>query len=152
MVVRDHINFMGVNPLCETGWRDSGDFVDLSSLYDPEFRTWMKQAGKAARCPVREGVYLAVSGPSYETPAEISAFRRWGAHAVGMSTVPEAIIAKRLGMKVAALSGLTNMAAGLAHEPITHEEVMAAGVLHNRRNSEVIRIFARMFAKSLRVI
>jgi purine-nucleoside phosphorylase len=149
MVVRDHINFMGVNPLCEMGWNGVGDFLDLSAVYDAEFGKWLKRAGKEAKCPMREGVYLAVSGPSYETPAEITAFRRWGASAVGMSTVPEAIMARRLGLRVAALSGLTNMAAGLAQAPISHDEVMASGVLHNRRNSEVIRIFVRMFAKSI---
>lgn len=148
MVVQDHINFMGINPLCELGWNGVDDFQDLSAVYDEQFRKWLKSAAKQAKCPVREGVYIAVSGPSYETPAEIRAFRRWGAQAVGMSTVPEAIMARRLGLRVAALSGLTNMAAGLATEPISHEEVMAAGILHNRRNSEVIRIFARMFAKS----
>lgn len=148
MVIRDHINFMGVNPLCEMGWNGVGDFVDLSAVYDAEFRKWLKKAGKEAKSPMREGVYLAVSGPSYETPAEITAFRRWGAQAVGMSTVPEAIMARRLGLRVAALSGLTNMAAGLAQEPISHDEVMASGVRHNRRNSEVIRIFVRMFAKT----
>jgi len=152
MVVRDHINFMGVNPLCEMGWGGVDDFVDLTAVYDAEFRKWLKRAGKEAKCTMREGVYLAVSGPSYETPAEITAFRRWGAQAVGMSTVPEAIMARRLGLRVAALSGLTNMAAGLAQAPISHDEVMASGVLHNRRNSEVIRIFVRMFAKSQKLL
>lgn len=152
MVVRDHINFMGVNPLCEMGWNGVDDFVDLTAVYDAEFRKWLIRAGKEAKCAMREGVYLAVSGPSYETPAEITAFRRWGAQAVGMSTVPEAIMGRRLGLRVAALSGLTNMAAGLAQAPISHDEVMASGVLHSRRNSEVIRIFVRMFAKSQKLL
>ncbi|HEY1170694.1 MAG TPA: purine-nucleoside phosphorylase [Verrucomicrobiae bacterium] len=146
MQVRDHINFMGVNPLCEMGWKSSEDFVDLSATYDGDLREGLLLAAIKAGIKLREGVYLAVSGPSYETPAEIRAFRQWGADAVGMSTVPEAIVARRYGMKVAALSCLTNMAAGLTKKTISHDEVMAAGSENNHRNSELIRIFAQKFA------
>jgi len=146
MVLRDHINFMGVNPLCEMGWKSFEDFVDLSATYDGQLRKQLHAAGQAAGVKLREGVYLAVSGPSYETPAEIRAFQRLGAQAVGMSTVPEAIVARRYGMRVAAISCLTNMAAGLAKRPISHDEVMAMGKQNSRRNSEVIRIFAQKFA------
>lgn len=146
MVLNDHINFMGVNPLCEMGWKGPEDFVDLSATYDGGLRKRLHAAASKAGIKLREGVYLAVSGPSYETPAEIRAFRQWGADAVGMSTVPEAIVARQYGMKVAALSCLTNMAAGLTKTTISHDEVMAMGRESSRRNSEVIRIFAQKFA------
>lgn len=146
MVLRDHINFMGVNPLCEMGWKSFEDFVDLSATYDRELRKWLHTAGRAAGIKLREGVYLAVPGPSYETPAEIRAFQRLGAQAVGMSTVPEVIVARRYGMRVAAMSCLTNMAGGLAKQPISHDEVVAMGKQNSLRNSEVIRIFAQKFA------
>lgn len=146
MALRDHINFMGVNPLCEMGWNSFEDFVDLTSTYDRELRKWLLTAGKKAGFAVREGVYLSVSGPSYETPAEIKMFQRMGAQAVGMSTVPEAIVARRYGMRVAALSCLTNMAAGMTKQAISHDEVVAMGKKSNARNSEIVRIFAQKFA------
>lgn len=146
MVLGDHINFMGVNPMCEMGWKSLADFVDLTSTYDEELRKWLHRAGQIAGIKLREGVYLAVAGPSYETPAEIRAFQRLGAQAVGMSTVPEAIVARRYGMRVAAMSCLTNMAAGLAKQPISHGEVVTMGKMSSARNSEVIRIFAQKFA------
>jgi len=150
MVVRDHINFMGVNPLCEMGWSGHEDFVDLTKAYDAQLQNWLLAAGRQTALKLRRGVYLAVSGPSYETPAEIKAFQRMGAQAVGMSTVPEVIVARRQGMRVAALSCLTNMAAGLAKQPISHDEVVAMGKVNSHRNSEVIRIFAQKFAPGLK--
>ncbi len=146
MVVRDHINFMGANPLCEMGWKSFADFVDLSATYDAQLRKWLHAAARKAGLKLREGVYLAVSGPSYETPAEIRAFERLGAQAVGMSTVPEAIVARRYGLRVAALSCLTNMAAGMAKTAISHDEVITMGKRNSQQNSEVLRIFAQKFA------
>ncbi|MDQ4109339.1 MAG: purine-nucleoside phosphorylase [Actinomycetota bacterium] len=123
VVVRDHINLMGTDPL--TGWRypdGSPAFVDVSGIYDPDL------AGAALRIlrdhgtAVTEGVYAALSGPAYETPAETEMLRRVGATVVGMSTVPEAVVARALGMRVLGLSFVTNAAGG----PVSHEEVLLA--------------------------
>ena len=127
MVLEDHINLMGANPLRGPSRPGLPRFVDLSGAYDPELRKLLLRAGRECGMPLRSGVYLAVSGPSYETPAEISAFGKWGADAVGMSTVPEAIVARHMGMEVLGISCITNMAAGISDEPINHEEVMATG-------------------------
>lgn len=121
MILSDHINLMGANPLRPTGRaaerspavRGGSNFVDLSEVYDPGLRRQLMRAARAESVRARAGVYLAVSGPSYETPAEIRAFHRWGADAVGMSTVPEAIVARQCGLRVAAVSCITNRAAGL---------------------------------------
>ncbi len=110
MVIADHINLMGMNPLRGTPAGETGAgaelprFVDLSETYDPNLSRLLKKAGRQCGLTVHEGVYLAVCGPSYETPAEIRAFSRLGADAVGMSTVPEAIVARQHGMRVAGLS------------------------------------------------
>jgi purine-nucleoside phosphorylase len=130
VVLRDHINQMGENPL--RGWMmpdGSPPFIDVSEVYDRELADTALRAAKDARVgeganplPVSEGVYVAVSGPSYETPAETEAFRRAGATVVGMSMVPEAVAARALGMRVLGLSFVTN-AAGAA---VSHEEVLEA--------------------------
>jgi purine-nucleoside phosphorylase len=130
VVLRDHINQMGENPL--RGWKmpdGSPAFIDVSEVYDGELADTALRAARDTRVgeganplPVSEGVYVAVSGPSYETPAEIEAFRRAGATLVGMSMVPEAVAARALGMRVLGLSFVTN-AAGTA---VSHEEVLAA--------------------------
>jgi purine-nucleoside phosphorylase len=126
MVLSDHINGMGDNPL-RGPWPDpSARFVDMSCAYDPRLRTLLLQAAKACRVRARPGVYLAVSGPSFETPAEIRAFARWGADAVGMSTVPEAIVARQEGLRVAALSLITNCAGGHDDQACSHEGVLDA--------------------------
>lgn len=126
MALSDHLNFMGVNPLRGPELPGLPRFVDLTRGYDPELRRLLKQAAKAAGAKLREGVYLAVSGPSFETPAEIRAFSRWGADAVGMSTVPEVIVARQCGLRVAGLSCITNAAAGLGgpDQTVTHREVL----------------------------
>ena len=127
MVLTDHINFMGVNPLRGPAVPGRARFVDLSEVYDAGLRAQLHLAARRAGIRRREGVYLAVSGPSYETPAEIRAFARWGADAVGMSTVPEAIVARQCGLRVAALSCITNLAAGRAAGALSHAEVIATG-------------------------
>lgn len=114
MAFADHLNFLGANPLRGPEWPGRQRFVDLTTVYDPAMRKLLMAAAQHVRVRLHEGVYLAVSGPSYETPAEIRAFRRWGADAVGMSTVPGAIVARQCGLQVAAVSCLTNLAAGLA--------------------------------------
>lgn len=125
MIISDHINLMGANPLRGSEFVQPEDrFVDLSRLYDPELRKLMRRAARRAGLRATEGVYLAVQGPSYETPAEIAAFARLGADAVGMSTVPEAIVGAHCGMRVAAVSCITNRAAGLARGRLSHTEVL----------------------------
>ncbi len=120
MVVCDHIFLGGVNPLLG----DSGDdrFVDMSEAYDPAMRALLRRSAERIELALHEGVYMWFSGPSFETPAEIRAARALGADAVGMSTVPEVILARRLGLPVAAVSVVTNLAAGLAEAPLSHEQ------------------------------
>lgn len=122
MLLRDHINLTGQNPL--VGRAGSQIFADMTQLYDAELRQTVASACKALSIPCREGVYIQVTGPSYETPAEIRAFRALGADAVGMSTAAEAVYARYLGMRVAGVSFLSNMAAGLAPGGIGHDEVL----------------------------
>jgi purine-nucleoside phosphorylase len=119
MVLTDHINFMGANPL-----RGAPHFIDLTQVYDRRLSALLFRAGKSCNLKLQRGVYLAVSGPSYETPAEIRAFARLGADAVGMSTVPEAIVARQCGLNVAAVSCLTNLAAGVRKGELSHAEVL----------------------------
>jgi purine-nucleoside phosphorylase len=138
MIVTDHLNFMGQNPL--RGAPVATGFVDLSETYDSRLNRLFRKAARQAGLRLRSGIYVAVSGPSYETPAEIKAFARLGADAVGMSTVPEAIVAKQCGLRVAALSCLTNQAAGLNPSTISHAEVLAAG---RRMQGEAVKLLAR---------
>ena len=126
MVIDDHINMLGSNPL--VGMNDDRfgpRFPDMSEVYSARLRTIADAAAKANGVPVAHGVYVAVHGPSYETPAEIRFFRTIGADAVGMSTVPEAIAARHMGMEVLGISCITNMAAGVLPQPLVHDEVMA---------------------------
>src|SRR4030095_16060518 len=111
MIITDHINLLGANPLTgpnEDRWGPR--FVDQAAVYDPQLRERLKKAGEYCGVHMCEGVYAAVAGPTYETPAEIRFLRTIGADAVGMSTVPEAIIAKHMGLKVAGISMLANLA------------------------------------------
>ena len=121
MVLTDHINFLFDNPL-----RGSAAFVDLAVAYDPGLRAEAVRCGEAAGVPVRQGVYLAAAGPSYETPAEITMFRAWGADAVGMSTVPEVIAARADGLRVVAISAITNLHRP-GGTPTSHAEVLEVG-------------------------
>ncbi|HEU5395787.1 MAG TPA: purine-nucleoside phosphorylase, partial [Verrucomicrobiae bacterium] len=125
-------------------------FVDLTAVYDPHLRRLLLEAGKVARLKLRQGVYLAVSGPSYETPAEIRAFARWGADAVGMSTVPEAIAARQCGLRVAALSCLTNPAAGLAPRALSHADVLATAARAATSAARLLINFARLYSTRTR--
>lgn len=128
MVIRDHVNLMGANPLRGPNSDRLGPrFPDLTAAYDPELRGLFKAAAGRLGLPLHEGVYLAVSGPSYETPAEIRAFGALGADAVGMSTVPEVIAARHAGMRVGAVSVITNVAAGLGAGTLSHDEVKEVG-------------------------
>lgn len=138
MCLADHINLMGENPL--RGQRDAKRFVDLSQTYHPGLNKLLGQAARDVGVRIHFGIYLAVSGPSYETPAEIRAFRKLGADAVGMSTVPEAIVARQCGVAIAALSCLTNFAAGRTRHPISHAEVLATG---ERVQADAVRLILR---------
>jgi purine-nucleoside phosphorylase len=125
MLMSDHINFFGTNPLIGENEETLGHrFPDMSSVYDPALRRLARQTARRLRIPLKEGVYLGTHGPSYETPAEIRAFARLGADAVGMSTVPEAIALRHAGARVAGISTITNMAAGILPKPLVHEEVL----------------------------
>lgn len=125
MVIEDHINLMGSNPLVGANDERLGPrFPDMSEVYATRLRTIAVAAAGAAGVALERGVYVGVHGPSYETPAEIRAFRALGADAVGMSTVPEAIVARHMGMEVLGISCITNMAAGVLPEPLRHDEVM----------------------------
>lgn len=125
MLVTDHINFMGTNPLIGPNDSNLGPrFCDMTYAYDAGLMDKARQAAAEAGCVLKEGVYLACTGPSFETPAEIRAFRTLGADAVGMSTVPEAIAASHCGIKVVAISCITNMAAGILPNPLSEQEVI----------------------------
>jgi purine-nucleoside phosphorylase len=128
VIVTDHVNLQGSNPLVgEWGTEFGPQFPDMSEAYDPELRAWARQAAEAAGFPVHEGVYVALLGPSFETPAEIRMLRSAGGTVVGMSTVPEVIAARHMGMKVVVLSFAANPAAGLVDRPLTHSEVLEEG-------------------------
>ena len=143
MVLTDHINFMGTNPLIGPNVEPGARFQDMTAAYDPGLRRQLHACGVALKQRLQEGVYLAVTGPSYETPAEIRAFRLLGADAVGMSTVPETIVARHAGMKVAGISCLCNMAAGMLPQPLTHAEVLEAGAASAQAFEALIRAFVR---------
>ena len=141
MQITDHINLMGENPLRGTVTEGRTGFVDMADAYSAELGQALGQAAERCGVALKQGVYLAVSGPSYETPAEIGAFANMGADAVGMSTVPETIVARQCGMEVLGLSCITNAAAGKAVDPITHEEVLAASGQASRNAVELLNSF-----------
>lgn len=124
MLISDHINLSGMNPLIGKNLDFLGPrFPDMSNVYNRELRGKLKKLAEENEIKLQEGVYLMMSGPSYETPAEIRMVRTLGADAVGMSTVPEAIAASHCGMKVVGISLITNMAAGILDQPLSHAEV-----------------------------
>jgi purine-nucleoside phosphorylase len=125
VAIRDHVNFQGVNPLVGPNDERFGlRFPDMTQAYDREFQRFVTEEGKELALNIHNGVYLAVQGPSYETPAEIYSFRAIGADLVGMSTVPEVIAARHSGMRVLGISCVTNMAAGTTDAPLNQEEVL----------------------------
>jgi len=128
VVLRDHINLQGANPLIGPNDDRFGPrFPDMTRAYDPDFRGFVAEEGKKLNLNLHEGVYLALAGPNYETPAEIHAFRTLGADLVGMSTVPEVLGARHSGIRVLGISCVTNMAAGITGKALTAEEVFATG-------------------------
>jgi purine-nucleoside phosphorylase len=128
MIISDHLNLMGVNPLRGPNDERFGPrFPDMTEVYSRELQETLVEEANAVAIEVRRGIYAALSGPSYETPAEIHMLRSFGVDAIGMSTVPEAIVARHMGMNVLGISCITNMAAGISDGPINHEEVMEMG-------------------------
>lgn len=127
MVIADHLNLMGRNPLIGPVVPGDERFPDLSEAWDPALRRLLHEVGGAAGVPLHDGVYAALTGPAYETPAEVRMLERLGADAVGMSTVPEVLVARAVGLRCAGVSVITNPAAGLAPAPLAHDEVVQVG-------------------------
>jgi purine-nucleoside phosphorylase len=148
MLLTDHINFMGTNPLRGPHKNDGPRFLDLTEAYDKNLRARLFQAGKTAKLKLQHGVYLAVSGPTYETPAEIRAYAALGADAVGMSTVPETIAARQLGLRVAGISCITNLAAGIGRENLSHAEVLETAERVKHAGAQLIKNFAELYGKT----
>ena len=134
MLISDHINYSGSNPLIGQNLDQFGPrFPDLSNVYTKELRTKIMKVAEENSIALRQGVYVMYSGPNYETPAEIRMFRMMGADAVGMSTVPEAIVAAHCGMDVVGISCITNMAAGVLPQKLNHQEVVeTAALVHDK--------------------
>jgi purine-nucleoside phosphorylase len=140
MLISDHLNLLGANPLRGANdERFGARFPDMSEVYDREFQEAAVCEAQAMQIELKRGIYAALTGPSYETPAEIRMLRALGADAVGMSTVPEAIVARHMGVKVLGLSCITNMAAGVLDRPIDHAEVIETGELVRATFTELLR-------------
>jgi purine-nucleoside phosphorylase len=148
MEITDHINLMGVNPLRGPEERGRPRFVDLTSVYDAGLRRLLRSAARSGGARLRAGVYLALSGPSYETPAEIRAFAKLGADAVGMSTVPEAIVARHLGLRVAGISCITNLAAGRGPSALSHAEVLRTARQSGDVAAQMLYHFGRFYGEA----
>ncbi len=142
MLLTDHISLAGVSPLFDE--QGSDRFVDMTDAYDPDLRKAMREAASSEGIALHEGVYAWFCGPHFETPAEIRAARLLGADAAGMSTVPEVILARHAGMRVAALSVITNAAAGMAAERLSHEQTMHHA---GRAAADVTRLLTAFFAQ-----
>ncbi|MFB3904532.1 MAG: purine-nucleoside phosphorylase [Acidobacteriota bacterium] len=151
MLITDHINFMGDNPLRALDVPDLGErFPDLTAVYAPSLRKIAHECAARLNVKLEEGVYLAVTGPQYETPAEIRMFGRLGADAIGMSTVPEVIALAQMGSKVLAVSVITNFAAGITPSPLSHLEVLATGAAAGESLGRLIlAITGRLFTAAL---
>jgi purine-nucleoside phosphorylase len=140
IVISDHLNLMGTNPLLgKNDPRFGPRFPDMTAVYDHEFQDMAISEAHEMGMELRRGIYAALSGPSYETPAEIRMLRLLGADAVGMSTVPEAIVARHMGLRVLGLSCITNMAAGVLDKPINHEDVIETGARVRETFAELLR-------------
>jgi len=150
VALRDHINLQGANPLIGPNDDRSGPrFPDMTRAYDPEFRRFAAEAGKNLSLNLHEGVYLALAGPNYETPAEIHALRTLGADLVGMSTVPEVLAARHSGIRVLGISCVTNMAAGITGNALTAEEVFETGTKVKNQFIALLRAIIPRIAASL---
>lgn len=151
VLLRDHINLQGQNPCLGPNEERFGPrFFDMSEAYDPHFRDLAQAEARRLGVELLSGVYTAVPGPSYETPAEVRYLRAIGADMVGMSTVPEVIAARHMGMRVLALSCVTNMAAGISAQPITHREVLETGERVRSQFAALLRAVLPRIAAELR--
>jgi len=139
MLISDHVNFTGNNPLTGPVQEGEARFPDMSEAYDGKLREVVREVARDRGIPLAEGVYAALHGPSYETPAEVRILERLGADAVGMSTVPEVIVARARGARVVGISCITNAAAGLTPEPLSHGEVIEAGAEASRDFATLVR-------------
>src|SRR6267378_4771857 len=146
MVINDHLNLMGANPLRGPNDDRFGPrFPDMTEVYSRELQELAVAEARAIGVDLRRGIYAGLAGPSYETPAEIHMLRGFGADAVGMSTVPEAIVARHMSMQVLGISCITNMAAGISDQPINHDEVMEIG---RRVRDTFARLLRRLIVTS----
>lgn len=139
MLIEDHINCTGRNPLVGPALPDERRFPDMTAAYDPRLRELAEQVAAAEGLQLVRGVYAATLGPSYETPAEVRLLGKLGADAVGMSTVPEVIVARARGVPVLGISLISNVAAGITGEPLSHDEVIAAGAAASDRFARLLR-------------
>ncbi|MFN2453592.1 MAG: purine-nucleoside phosphorylase [Pyrinomonadaceae bacterium] len=151
MLISDHLNLMGVNPLRGANdERFGARFPDMSEVYARDYQEIVVEEARELGLELRRGTYGALSGPSYETPAEIRMLRTLGVDAVGMSTVPEAIVARHMNMKVLGISCITNMAAGVLDQPIIHDEVIETGARVRQTFSNLLRrVIPKLVAQSL---
>ena len=149
MMINDHINFQGVNPLVGPNDDDFGPrFPAMTDAYDRELRERMRAAAMSLSVTLHEGVYMALLGPCFETPAEIKAYAMLGANAVGMSTVPEVIVARHCGMRVCGVSVLTNLGAGLADETLSHDQTLAAAAKAGEKLRKLVTRFLELCAEA----
>lgn len=145
MVITDHINLTGANPLRGPNWEKGPRFVDMTEPYDRKMRELLKKCLKAEKARVTEGVYVGVMGPTYETAAEIGFYGKIGGGAVGMSTVADVIAARHAGVTVAGLSCITNLGTGLSRTKLSHEEVKAVAERVEKRFASALLAFTRKF-------
>ena len=142
MIIEDHINMSGFNPLVGPNDDSIGPrFPDMSDAYDPQLRELLLQAARKEGVPVKSGVYLFVLGPNFETAAEVRMYGKLGADAVGMSTVPECLVARHCGMRVAGVSVVTNHATGIATRPLSHQETLSEAQLAAEKLESLLRAF-----------
>lgn len=143
MLIQDHVNLTGVNPLIGPNDESIGPrFPDMTFAYNPELNQLIKESAKELNIDLKEGIYIGVSGPTYETPAEIRFFRTIGGDACGMSTVPETIVANHIGLRVAGISCITNMAAGIKNEKLSHDDIKGEA-------NKVMENFANLIEKTI---
>ncbi|HJR62155.1 MAG TPA: purine-nucleoside phosphorylase [Gemmatimonadaceae bacterium] len=147
MLITDHINLTWRNPLIGPTAAGEERFPDMSAPYDPDLLALARTAALDAGVPLVEGTYLALAGPAYETPAEVRAYRLLGADAVGMSTVPEVIVARALGMRVVGVSCITNVHTGVPGPPLTHEEVLDVAARARARFARLVGAFLARLAR-----
>jgi purine-nucleoside phosphorylase len=150
MIIDDHINLMWRNPLIGPVMDGDERFPDMSAPYDRELLSMLREVALDAGIPVTDGVYAAMLGPSYETPAEVRMLRWMGADAVGMSTVPEVLAARAIGMRVAGVSCITNHAAGMTDQPLSHQEVLEIGERVQESFERLVRGFVARVGGALR--